>query len=657
MEKLRIESANLTERNIEKIAELFPTVVTETADTDGKLSRVIDFDALRQELSNHIVDGPRERYQLDWPGKRAAAFAANVPIAKTVRPVREESVDFDTTKNLFIEGDNLEALKLLQESYLGKVDFIYIDPPYNTGSDFIYEDDFTQSAADYLDVSRQINDEGARLVANPETNGRFHSDWLSMMYPRLKLARNLLAPAGVILISIGDSEVANLRVLAQEVFGRGNFVGQLVWEKKKKGAFLSGAVSNVKEYILCFARDRDKFAGFTGEIARDTETYPVIKTTNSRGVRIIRRGISSRFRELDHFVPAGTRLTSGNQEIVLKSDLQIREGRLADDVVVESNWIYSQSLLDQFAHDNSLYVTQDLYFRRIVTEPRRKVLKDLLTMRGETGTGARFVLRDDLTSDGWGTNEDAFDELHALFDLQNLMSFPKPTKLIAKLLAAACREAREAVVLDFFAGSGTTGDALMQLNAQDGGSRRFILVQVGERPEPDTEAAKAGFTTIAELCKERLRRAGRKALESSGSSKQSLDVGFRTLRIDTTNFASVFESADSLAQHQLPLFADNVRSDRTAEDLLFQLLIDWGLDLTETIAVEEVAGQTVFSVSDEALIACFADGVTEEVVRAIAGRRPLRAVFKDSGFASDAARINAEQVFREGSPETELRVV
>lgn len=659
VDKLKMHSPDLTERNIDRIAELFPTVVTETIDAEGNPTRAIDFDMLRQELSDEVVvvEGAQERYQLDWPGKRAAAFAANAPIAKTLRPAREKSVDFDTTKNLFIEGDNLEALKLLQESYLGKIKLIYIDPPYNTGSDFIYKDNFSQTASEFLTKSRQIDDEGARLVANPDSNGRFHSDWLSMMYPRLRLARNLLTTDGVILISIGDSEAGNLRVLAHEVFGQSNFVGQLVWEKKKKGAFLSGAVSNVKEYILCFARDRSEFGGFTGEIARGSETYPVIKTTNSRGVRTIRGGIPSKYREPNHFVPAGTRITSGNQEMILNSELRISNGKLANDVEIESNWIYSQELLDQYATDGSLYVTQDLYFRRVVTEPRHKALKDLLTMRGDDGTGAQFILQDDLASDGWGTNEDAFDELHALFDLQNLMSFPKPTKLIAKLIAAACRDDKEAIVLDFFAGSGTTGDALMQLNAQDGGSRTFVLVQVDEQPEPDSAATKAGFATIADLCRERLRRAGVKVAEGSGHLGHSVDTGFRSLKLDTTGFADVYQSSEGLHQAQLNLQTDSVKPDRTDEDLLFQVLLDWGLDLSEPITVEETGGYRVLGVGDDALIACFADEVAPDVIRAIAERRPLRAVFKDAGFTSDAARINAGQVFRELAPETELRTI
>lgn len=650
-----MSSPDLTASNVAKIAELFPGVITETVDAEGNPVSAVDFDLLRQELSDHVVDGPQERYQLDWPGKRAAAFSANAPIAKTLRPIRDESVDFDTTKNIFIEGDNLDALKLLQESYLGKIKLIYIDPPYNTGSDFVYTDDFAESTKAYLAKSGQTDDAGIRLVANTESNGRFHSDWLSMLYPRLRLARNLLSDDGVMMISIGEAEAANLRCIVSEVFGAANFVGQLVWEKKKKGAFLSGSVTNVKEYVLVVARDKAAFPGLVGEVARASETYPVIKTTNSRGTRTIRAGIPSKFREANHKVPAGTRMTSGNMEMILKTDFEIRDGKLANDVVIDSNWIYRQELLDQYAADGSLYVTQDLYFRRVVTEPRVKMLKDLLPMRGIDETGPRFTYGDDLFADGWGTNEDAFDELHELFDAQGVMSFPKPTKLIAKLILAACRDDKNAVVLDFFAGSGTTADALMQLNAADQGERSFIAVQLAEEVPADSEAFKAGFGTISELGRERIKRAGTKIAEDSLPGK--IDAGFRLLRVDTTNMADVLRSADDTDQQSLDFLRDSVKADRSGEDLLFQVLLDWGLEPSLSIAVEDVDGRSVLVVDDGALVACFDEEVSPELVRSLAKREPLRAVFRDSGFASDDARINAEQIFKELSPSTDVKAI
>lgn len=440
MEKLKMHSPNLTQDNIVHIRDLFPGCVTEAKGKDGSVKLAVDFDQLRQELAESIVEGPQERYHLNWPGKREALLAANAPIAKTLRPCREESVDFDDTKNIFIEGDNLDALKLLQENYLGKVKMIYIDPPYNTGNDFIYEDDFSESAEDFLRRSNQKDAEGNKLVANPASNGRFHSDWLSMIYSRLRLARTLLREDGVIFASIDDCESQNIRKVLDEIFGESNFVAQLVWEKKKKGAFLSGSSTNVKEYVVAYAKNLASFKGLVGEIARGEETYPVIKTTNSRGVRVIKKGIPSKYREKNHRVAAGSRISSGNMEMILLSDLVISDGVLVEDVKVESNWIYSQELLNKYAEDKSLYVTQDLYFRRVVTEPREKMLKDLLPMKGDQSTGFEFVYSDDLFSDGWGTNEDGFDELHAIFGAQSLMSFPKPSKLLAKLTLSACSD-------------------------------------------------------------------------------------------------------------------------------------------------------------------------------------------------------------------------
>ncbi|WP_080732649.1 site-specific DNA-methyltransferase [Pluralibacter gergoviae] len=513
MEKLKMHSPNLTQDNIAHIRDLFPGCVTEAKGKDGSVKLAVDFDQLRQELAESIVEGPQERYHLNWPGKREALLAANAPIAKTLRPCREESVDFDDTKNIFIEGDNLDALKLLQENYLGKVKMIYIDPPYNTGNDFIYEDDFSESAEDFLRRSNQKDAEGNKLVANPASNGRFHSDWLSMIYSRLRLARTLLREDGVIFASIDDCESQNIRKVLDEIFGESNFVAQLVWEKKKKGAFLSGSSTNVKEYVVAYAKNLASFKGLVGEIARGEETYPVIKTTNSRGVRVIKKGIPSKYREKNHRVAAGSRISSGNMEMILLSDLVISDGVLVEDVKVESNWIYSQELLNKYAEDKSLYVTQDLYFRRVVTEPREKMLKDLLPMKGDQSTGFEFVYSDDLFSDGWGTNEDGFDELHAIFGAQSLMSFPKPSKLLAKLTLSACRSDPDCIVLDFFAGSATTAHGVMTLNSQDGGNRKFILVQLPETCDESTEAFKAGYKTIADISKERIRRVGTKLLE------------------------------------------------------------------------------------------------------------------------------------------------
>ncbi len=657
MDKLKMHSPDMTQQNIEKIQALFPNCVTESKGADGELKLAIDFDQLKQELSNSIVEGPQERYQLNWPGKREALLTANAPIAKTLRPCREESVNFDTTENLFIEGDNLDALKMLQETYLGKVKMIYIDPPYNTGNDFIYEDDFAENSEDFLKRSNQKDEEGNRLIANTEANGRFHSDWLSMMYTRLRLAKNVLSEDGLIYASIDDGEVQNLRKILDEVFGERNFVSQLVWEKKKKGAFLSGAATNVKEYVIAYAKNISVFNGLIGEIAKNEETYPVIKTTNTRGERLIKKGIPSKFREKNHIVKSGTRISSGNMEMILLNDLIIKDGVLKEDVRVDSNWIYSQELLDKYSSDRSLYITQDLYFRRIVSDPRKKMLKDLLPMKGKSASGFDFEYSDDLFADGWGTNEDGFDELHKLLGMQSLMSFPKPTKLVAKLALAACRFDKECVILDFFAGSSTTAHSILALNAQDGGNRRFIMVQLPEECDKKSEAYKAGYKTIAEISKERIRRAGAKILEGECHKDWNKDVGFRVLKVDTSNMADVYYSPDQVSQGSLDLLVDNIKTDRTDEDLLFQVLLDWGVDLTLPIRKETIQGKTVFFVDDDALVACFDLRINEALIKELAAKEPLRVVFRDDGFESDAVKINAEQIFKQVSPHTEVKAI
>ena len=504
---------DIVAENIGKLKELFPEAFTE-----GK----VDFNALKEVLGT-FVDDSEERYSFTWKGKSKARMSAQTPSTCTLRPCKEESVDWESTQNIFIEGDNLEVLKLMQKSYHKKVKMIYIDPPYNTGKKFIYNDNFRGS----LKGRKKIRCKGE---GNLEKSGRRHTDWLNMMYPRLKLARNLLKDDGVIFVSIDDNEVSNLLKMCDEIFGEENFVSQLVWEKKKKGAFLSGAVTNVKEYLVVFAKSRDSFLGLVGEIARSEETYPVIKTTNTRAERIIKKGIPSRFRKKDHHVPSGSRISSGNMEMILLSDLVIKNGILVEDVKVDGNWIYSQKLLDKYAEEKSLYVTQDLYFRRVVTDPRTKMLKDLLPMRGLSETGFEFKYSDNLFDDGWGTNEDGFDEIHELLGAQSLMSFPKPSKLIAKLCLSATRTDKDSIILDFFAGSATTAHAVMKLNKGDSGVRKYIMVQLPETTDKDTEANKAGYKTIAEISKERIRRAAAKIKDENPDCNG--DFGFKVFKLE-----------------------------------------------------------------------------------------------------------------------------
>ncbi|HMN13077.1 MAG TPA: site-specific DNA-methyltransferase [Bellilinea sp.] len=656
MNKLKMQSPNLTQDNIARIRDLFPNCVTEARDENGDLRLAVDFDLLRQELSESIVDGPQERYHLNWPGKREALLTANAPIAKTLRPCREESVDFDTTKNLFIEGDNLDALKLLQETYLGKVKVIYIDPPYNGGRDLVYKDDFYESSDEFLKRSNQTDGNGNRLVANTETSGRFHSDWLSMMYSRLKLARNLLSDDGVVFISIDDDEQANLRKLGDEVFGEGNFIAQLVWDRKKKGTFLSNVITNVKEYILVYCKNRATFPGLIGEINYSQETYPCINASNKRGIRRIPAGIPSKYREKNYSLAKGSVISVTTMDLVLHSDLVIEDGILAQELVIEGNWRYTQDAMSDYATKGELYITQDLYLRRIVTEPRHKTLKDLLPRVGEDEAASHKDINiSNLFADGWGSNEDGEEELRQILGQKGLVDFPKPRKLIEKLCVSIRDE--QAVVLDFFAGSATTAHAVLHLNAEDGGNRRFIMVQLPEPTKEESVAAQAGYTTIAEIAKERIRRAGKKILEGDCHEDWSKDIGFRVLKVDTSNMMDVYYTPDALDQTSLPGLTSNIKPDRTPEDLLFQVLLDWGIDLSLPIHTVTIQGKEVFFVDDRALVACFDDGVNEDFIKELAKYKPTRAVFRDTGFASDAVKINVEQVFKQLSPGTDVRSI
>lgn len=653
MEKLRMTSPDLTQANIEKLTELFPTVVTESIDADGSPRRSIDFDLLRQELTDHIVEGPQERYQLDWPGKRAAAFAANTPIAKTLRPVREESIDFDTTKNLFIEGDNLDALKLLQESYLGKVKLIYIDPPYNTGNDFVYEDDFAESSADYLARSGQTSNAGDRLVTNSEANGRFHSDWLSMMYSRLKLARGLLSEDGVIIAAIGDSEHANLRALLDQVFGAQNFISDVVWQGGRKND--SRYVSNGADYMLIYARSEARLSELNARWREERPADAVIAEAarkvwadaggnQATATKLMKEWIAS--------LPDGDPAKENNRFYEFEPDGRVFRKRDISwpggggpryDVlhpvtklpvkVPSRGWIYSQPERMQADIDAGLIVWGNDHTGYI----NRKTYLD--SGEGQVPTSVFELKR---TSAG--------KSLAALLDT-DIFGYPKDTRVLTRWINLVTNADPEAVVLDFFAGSGSTGHAIMELNAADGGSRRYILVQIDEPVDhPD-------YDSIASISRERLRRAGAQIKQQASPLNSDLDFGFRALHVDTTNMADTLSTADDLVQFALTAAISGVKPGRTDEDLLFQVLLDWGLDLGEPMQVEEIAARRVLSVADGALIACFADDLTDVIVKEIAGRHPLRAVFLDAGFATDAARITAEQIFREVSPETQVRTI
>lgn len=642
VEKLKMHSPDLTERNVDKIAELFPAVVTETLDTDGNPVRAVNFDALRQELSDHIVEGPQERYQLDWPGKRAAAFAANAPIAKTLRPVRKDSVAFDTTKNLFIEGDNLDALKLLQESYLGKVKLIYIDPPYNTGKDFVFKDDYGMNADAFLRQSGQAGIDGERLVANPDTAGRFHSDWLSMIYPRLKLARNLLAPAGVLMASINDWEAPRLRQLLDEVFGQANFLGQMIWEKGREGGNDNEGFGQHHEYVLVYARSASDAAAEIKLDAKDTSRHRADLPEPNR------------VREPNEIYRDGELFQLIN--LSKQKDYTV-EIPMSDGSILPWPSYAPQSTIDTYLMQGRIFVG----------ERGVPYVKSFLADEA-TGTKPSTLLGSE-----WGTTKAGGIAIRELFGDGKVFSYPKPPKLIRRLIEISGADG-DSIILDFFAGSSTTAQAVLEANAADGGRRRFIMIQFPEdldgqlsravgSAKKSVEAAIAVTDelgrphTLSEVSKERIRRSARGVRATAGLEADLLDLGFRALVVDTTNMADTSTSANAVAQNDLLQAIESVKPGRGDDDLLFQVLIDWGLDLSEPIVTVAVGEHRVLAVAGDALIACFADGVSDGVVRAIAERRPLRAVFKDCGFADDAARINAEQIFREVSPETEVRAI
>lgn len=635
VDKRKMHSPDLTQRNIDRIAELFPTAVTETLDGDGNPARTVDFDALRQELSDHVVEGPQERYQLDWPGKRAAAFAANAPIAKTLRPVRGESVDFDTTKNLFIEGDNLDALKLLQESYLGKVKLIYIDPPYNTGNDFVYDDDFAESSADYLARSGQTSETGDRLIANTEANGRFHSDWLSMMYPRLKLAKNLLAPEGLMFISADDSEASALVQIAGEVFGRNNVVATIAWEKRYTRSNNANSFYSVKDTIvLC---RRSEAAGRIKELRGDAAAGIYSNPDNDP------RGS---WTSASYVNPA----TQAARPKLVYSITRPEDGVAIDHPT--HAWKFQRSENERHAAEGRLWWGRD----GLARYPRLKVFLS------EMDDG--MVPIDLWSHELAGTTDEGGKEVKDLFQGNSVFDFPKPTKLIRKLLGVFVPPSQEwskdMIVLDFYAGSSSTAHAVLAQNAADGGSRRFVMVQLPEETPSASVARTEGYSDIAQISRERIRRAAAAikpaVAKVSDGHTDIQDFGFRTLRVDTTNMADTSKTADAVKQGELTALIDSVKPDRTDEDLLFQVLLDWGLDLSLPIKRSDVEGHSVFSVAEDALVVCFDNHVSPAVVKSLAAVHPLRAVFKDSAFADDE-RTNAEQIFREVSPDTEIRTI
>ena len=632
MTKLKCHTPDLTAENIQKLAALFPNCVVEAKDANGTLSKAIDFDQLRQELSTSVVEGPRERYHLDWPGKREALLAANAPIAKTLRPCREESVNFDTTKNLFIEGDNLDALKLLQETYLGKVKLIYIDPPYNTGNDFIYEDDFAEDIGEYLHRSNQKDALGNRMVSNTEANGRFHSDWLTMIFPRLKLARNLLRDDGVIFVSIADHEIHNLRAVMNEIFGSANFIATIIWQKVFAPKNSARHFSEDHDYIVVFAKDADNWKP------------RMLPRTAEMDARYSNPDNDPRGPWTSGDLSARNYYAQGLYPVTCPS------GRLIDGPPPGTYWRVSSKKLKELDQEKRIWWGSD---RGNV--PR---LKRFLTDVKGGRVPQTLWFNEDV-----GHTQEAKKELLAVAhfpDADFMFDTPKPTRLIRRMIQIATEPDQSDLVLDFFGGSGTTMHAIFSQNAEDAGNRRGIFIQLPERFGTDLTS---GSKTIAGIAKERLQRVGQKLTSENAFTAPNLDIGFRVFKVDSSNMSEVYYAPDSVKQSDLITHTDNIKKDRTPEDLLFQVLVDWGVDLA--LPIERVSmkveggrmkgGYTVFFVDRNALMACFDPDITEELVKELAKRKPLRAVFRDSSYGSDSVKINVEQIFKLLSPSTEIR--
>jgi len=656
MEKLKMHSPNLTQDNIAHIRDLFPGCVTEAKGEDGTVKLAVDFDQLRQELAESIVEGPQERYHLNWPGKREALLKANAPIAKTLRPCREESMDFDTTKNLFIEGDNLDALKLLQETYLGKVKLIYIDPPYNTGNDFIYEDDFAEDTDEYLRRSNQVDEDGNRLVANTVSNGRFHSDWLSMIYSRLRLARGLLKEDGAIFISINDAEFENLKSIASEVFGAENFVGTMVWAAGRKND--SRFISASHEYIICFARSMNalKERGASWQILKKglteiEKTYSELRRKFGGDDAAVEVGLrkwysslsdsdpSKRHKHYQYVDKRGIYFASDlrKPQPTSRSRYEILHPITGKPVNMHPNgWSFAPERMKELLADERIRFGAD--------ERTRPTLKVYLHEANKEAAYSVFY------QDGRGASIrlDALMEAH-VFD------FPKDETIIQALVEMTT--AGDDIVMDFFAGSATTAHATIAANSVDGSSRRFVMIQLPEEINDKSEAYKAGYTTIADVSRERIRRAGRKIVSEFANG--NIDTGFRVLKIDTSNMAEVFYTPDAVTQANLLDALDNIKPDRTPEDLLFQVMLDWGVDLALPIEKKVIQGKEVFFVDSNALVACFdaSGSIDEDFVKELVKYQSLRVVFRDAGYKNSAVKINVEQLFKLASPVTEVKCI
>lgn len=624
MEKMRMESIDIIAQNVENIGNLFPDCITEARDENGKIQKVVDRDRLMQKFSHKIIGGgTTERYEFTWVGKNASRVEANTTTNKTLRPCIEESKDWDNTENLYIEGDNLEVLKLLQNSYFNKVKMIYIDPPYNTGNDFIYIDDFAQNIDEYEEAKGSFDEEGNRLFKNTDTNGRFHSDWCSMIYPRLVLARNLLANDGVIFISIDDNEQENLKKICDEVFGEKNFIAQVIWERAYAPVNLKKHFSENHDYIICYAKDIDK--AICNGLPRASEANDRYSNPDNDP-----RGIWK-----SDNLSVGPIVQSKIYEIITPGGRKVLppEGYC---------WRLSKEKFKEFVKDNRIWFGKDgnnvPSIKRFLTEVKQSITPMTIWKYSEVGH-----------------SQDAKQNLKKLFDGKSFFDYPKSVELIKRCIQLYSNES--SIIIDFFSGSATTAHAVMQLNAEDGGKRKFIMVQLPEKTDEKSEAFKAGYKNICEIGKERIRRAGEKIKEEAGLNGQDLDIGFRVLKLDSSNMKDIYYSADEYDQGMLENMQSNTKEDRTDLDLLFGCLVDWGLELDKPYTTKKINGHKVHIYNDGDLVACFEKDLDMKTIDEIAKLQALRVVFSDNSFVDSATKINVAEHFKMIAPDTDIKVI
>lgn len=663
MDKLQMESVDNVQMNIEKIQKLFPNAVTEVK-RNGRVTLAVDFDVLKQELSSELIDDKEERYQMTWPDKKKSILLANTPVNKTLRPCKEESVDFDNTQNLYFEGDNLDVLKLLQETYLGKIKMIYIDPPYNTGNDFVYNDDFAMDTAEYADKSGQYNEQGDRLVQNTESNGRFHTDWLNMIYSRLKVAKDLLSDDGVIFISIDDNEQANLKKICDEIFGETNKVSTFIWHNNKKGRQMDRYIKTTNEYILLYAKNINCLSVCTKKVAVKLEDFQYADDISAYKKGYPLHNGTAAFHVYNRPNLCYTIYYSPITNDACTIDEKNFNGHEYNFPISEKGQkLIKDGYVRILPRKNDKYGTQRVW-RWGMDKFRREYATELMFVK-ETN-GWYIYQKDRVDSNGLVeqkyTNYIDIDtsrgksDINVLFDNVMMFDFSKPTDIVKLLSTVIVSPCDNSIILDFFSGSATTAHAVMQLNAEDGGNRKFIMVQLPEKCDEKSEAYKAGYKTICDIGKERIRRAGKKIKEENPSAT-NLDVGFRVLKLDSSNMKDVYYKPSDYSQNLLDSFENNIKENRTPLDLLFQVMLDLGKPLSAEIEEKEIAGKQVFIVDDNDLIACFDKDVTEETVTAIAKLKPLYAVLRDSGLSSDSVGANFDQIFATYSPNTTRKVL